>query len=704
MWLIRTALRRPYTFVVMAMLIAIGGVLSIRSTPTDIFPNINIPVISVLFRYTGLQPEDTEKRIVNNFERFLTTIVSDIDHMESLSVTGQAIIKIYLQPGANVSQAIAQTTAISQTSVRAMPPGMVPPLIMQYSATAVPIMQIAMESDTLSEQQLFDYGINYIRSEIATIPGAQIPYPYGGKQRFIMIDIDPPRLHALGLSPRDVQNALAVQNVVLPSGTAKLGTNEYPIFVASTPETLAEIAGLPIKTANGRTVYIRDVANVRDGYSPQTNMVHVEGRRSVLMTILKNGDASTLEVNARIREAIPRALERLPKEAQGHLQVKMLFDQSIFVRASIEGVVREALIAAGLTALMILMFLGSWRSTLTVVISIPLSILFSIVVLHALGETLNVMTLGGLALAVGVLVDDATVAIENIHRNMHQRKPFTRAIIDGAQQIAVPALVSTLCICIVFAPIAFLTGAAKSLFVPMALAVVFAMLMSYLLSRTLVPTMVHYLLKRESGGPNRFTVAFERGFSALRDRYGRGLAWALQHRGFVVGGFAIVIAGSLLLITLVGRDFFPTVDAGLIKLHVRDVPGTRLEESEKRIAAIEHTIRGVIPPDEIETMIDVLGTPYSGINLSLSEGAAVSPADGQIMIMLKPGHPPTEDYLHALRERLHHVYPETTFFFLAPDISTQVLNFGLAAPIDLQVVGPTGSEDETLALAEALAD
>ncbi|HMG21576.1 MAG TPA: efflux RND transporter permease subunit, partial [Kofleriaceae bacterium] len=703
MWLIRTALRRPYTFVVMAMLIAIGGVLSVRRTPTDIFPSIDIPVISVIWRYGGLQPEDMEKRSVNNFERFLTTIVSDIDHMESQSLTGTAVIKVYLQPGANVSQAIAQATAISQTAVRAMPVGTVPPLIMQYSATAVPIMQIALESDTLSEQQLFDYGVNYIRSEISTIPGAQIPFPYGGKQRQIMVDIDPQRLHALGLSPRDVQAALAAQNVILPSGTVKLGSNEYPISITSSPETLAEIAGLPIRTVEGRTVYIRDVSNVRDGSAPQTNLVHVEGRRSVLMTILKNGDASTLEVNARIRDAIPRALERLPKEAQGQVQVKMLFDQSIFVRASIDGVIREAMIAAVLTALMILMFLGSWRSTLTVVISIPLSILFSTIVLYALGETLNVMTLGGLALAVGILVDDATVAIENIHRNMHQRKPFTRAIIDGAQQIAVPAFVSTLCICIVFAPIAFLTGAARSLFVPMALAVVFAMLMSYLLSRTLVPTMVHYLLKRESAGPNRFTVAFERGFSALRASYGRGLAWALQHRAFVVVGFAVVIAGSLAMVGLIGRDFFPTVDAGLIKLHVRGVPGTRLEESEKRIAAIEQTIRGVIPASEIETMLDVLGTPYSGINLSLSEGAAVSPADGQILIALVPGHRPTEDYVRALRDSLHHSYPETTFFFLAPDISTQVLNFGLAAPIDVQVVGPIGSEDKTLAVAEDLA-
>jgi multidrug efflux pump subunit AcrB len=703
MWLIRTALRRPHTFVVMAMLIALGGVFSIRNTPTDIFPSINIPVVSVIWNYSGLQPEEMEKRIVTSFERFLTTIVSDIDHVESQTFTGIAVVKIYLQPGANVAQAIAQTTAIAQTAVRSMPPGTVPPLIMQYSATSVPIMQIALESDTLSEQQLFDYGFYFIRAEISTIPGAQIPLPYGGKLRQIMVDIDPQRLHSLGLSPRDVQSALGNQNVILPSGTAKLGVNEYPIIVSASPETLDEIGSLPIKTVDRRTVYIRDVANVRDGNAPQTNLVHVEGRRSVLMTILKNGDASTLEVNARIREAIPHALERLPKEAQGHIHVKVLFDQSIFVRASINGVVREALIAAALTALMILMFLGSWRSTLTVVISIPLSILFSAIILWALGQTLNVMTLGGLALAVGILVDDATVAIENIHRNMHQRKPFTRAIIDGAQQIAIPAFVSTLCICIVFAPIAFLTGAARSLFVPMAMAVVFAMLMSYLLSRTLVPTMVHYLLKRESAGPSRFTVAFERGFSRLRERYGRGLAWALQHRPFVIGAFAVFIAGSLAMLSLVGRDFFPTVDAGLIKLHVRGVPGTRLEESEKRIAAIEQTIRGVIPPSEIETMLDVLGTPYSGINLSLSEGAAISPADGQILIALQPGHRPTADYLRALRETLRRTYPETTFFFLAPDISTQVLNFGLAAPIDLQIVGPTGSEDKTLAVAQDLA-
>jgi multidrug efflux pump subunit AcrB len=703
MWLIRTALRRPYTFVVMAMLIALGGAFSIGRTPTDIFPTIDIPVISVIWNYAGLQPEEMEKRIINNFERFLTTIVSDIDHMESQTLTGIAVVKVYLQPGANVAQAIAQTTAVSQTAVRSMPPGTVPPLILQYSATSVPIMQLALESDTLSEQQLFDYGVNSIRSEMTKIPGAQIPFPYGGKQRQIMIDIDPARLHALGLSPRDVQAALSAQNVILPSGTAKLGTNEYPIVVAASPETLGELAGLPIKTVAGRTVYVSDVASVRDGNAPQTNLVHVEGQRSVLISILKNGAASTLEVNARIRDAIPRALERLPKEAFGKIRVKVLFDQSIFVRASIDGVVVEAMIAAALTGLMILVFLGSWRSTVTVVISIPLSILFSAMALWALGQTLNVMTLGGMALAVGILVDDATVAIENIHRNMHQRKPFTRAIIDGAQQIAIPALVSTLCICIVFAPIAFLTGAARSLFVPMAMAVVFAMLMSYLLSRTLVPTMVHYLLRRERSGPNRFTAAFERGFTALRTRYGRGLAWALEHRAFVVGAFAIFIAGSLALVPLIGRDFFPTVDAGLIKLHVRGAPGTRLEESERRIAAIERTIREVIPAGEIETMLDVMGTPYSGVNLSLSEGALISPADAQILIALAPGHQPTAGHVRALRETLRRTYPAATFFFLAPDISTQVLNFGLAAPIDVQLVGPPGSEDRTFAIAQALA-
>jgi CzcA family heavy metal efflux pump len=704
MWLIRIALRRSYTFVVMAMLIAMAGYLSIRKTPTDIFPSIDIPVISVLWNYGGLPPDQMEKRVTNNFERYLTTIVSDIDHVESQTLTGRTIIKIYLQPGSDVAQAIAQTTAIAQSAVRSMPPGAVPPLIMQYSATSVPIMMIALETDSLSEQQLFDYGINFVRSEMATIKGAQIPYPYGGKQRQIMIDIDPQRLHGLNMSPRDVQVALSEQNVVLPTGSAKMGVNEYPILVSSSPETLEELANFPVKTVNGRTIYLKDVANVRDGSIPQTNMVHVGGHRSVLMVILKNGDASTLEVADAVKAAIPRALDRLPKEARGHLTAKLLFDQSVFVRASIEGVVREALIAAGLTGLMILLFLGSWRSTVTVIISIPLSILFSISMLKVFGYTLNVMTLGGLALAVGVLVDDATVAIENIHRNMAQRKPFVQAIVDGAQQIALPALVSTLCICIVFAPIFFLTGAAKSLFVPLALAVVFAMLMSYVLSRTLVPTMVHYLLRHESHTPNPFTAAFDRMFDRLRHSYGRWLAWTLQHRAFSVGLVLVFIGGSLTMTPLIGRDFFPNVDAGLIKLHVRGAPGTRIEETEKRIAQIERTIRGVVPDKEIDTMIDILGTPYSSINLSLSEGALISSSDAQILISLKPGHRPTEDYVRALRARLGKTYPETTFFFLAPDISTQVLNFGLAAPIDVEVVGPIGSEDKTLAYAQQIAE
>ncbi len=705
MWLVRIALRRPYTFIVMAMLIVILGVLSIARTPTDIFPSIDIPVISVIWNYGGLPPDQMEKRIVNNFERFLTTIVSNIDHVESQSLTGISVIKIYLQPGADLDQAVAQTTAVAQTAVRVMPPGATPPLIMRYSATSVPIMQVALQSDLLSEQQLFDYGINFIRADIATVRGAQLPYPYGGRQRQIMIDIDPQRLYAWGLSPRDVQAALGLQNVILPSGTAKMGANEYPIVINASPEAVDELGAIPLRTVDGKTVYVRDVASVRDGSTPQTSMVHVEGRRSVLMPILKNGDASTLDVNARVKEVLPRALARLPKEAQGHLDVRMLFDQSVFVRASIDGVVKEAVIAALLTGLMILLFLGSWRSTVIVVVSIPLSILFAVMVLHALGQTLNVMSLGGMALAVGILVDDATVAIENIHRNMAQRKPFIRAIVDGAQEIAVPAFVSTLCICIVFVPIGFLTGAAKSLFVPLALAVVFAMLMSYFLSRTLVPTLVRYLLAREAEAPHApggLFGAFNRAFERLRASYGRLLAWTLAHRAKVVLAFAAFVAGSLALLPLIGRDFFPTVDAGLIKLHVRGAPGTRLEESEKRIAAIQETIRTVIPRPEIETMLDVMGIPTSGINLSLSEGALISAADGQIYISLSPGHQPTEGYVHELRTVLNATYPDTTFFFLAPDISTQVLNFGLAAPLDVQVVGPVGSEEQTYDIATQL--
>ncbi len=712
MWLVRIALKRPYTFIVMAMLIVIVGVLSIVRMPTDIFPDIDIPVISVIWNYGGLSPEEMEKRVVTNYERMLTTTVNDIEHTESQSLTGIAVVKIFFQPGTQIEAATAQVTAVSQSAVRMMPPGATPPFIIRYSASNVPIMQAALASESLSEQQLFDYGTNFVRADFATVRGTQIPWPYGGKQRQIMVDIDPGRLFAWGLSPRDVNAAIAAQNVILPTGTAKMGANEYPVAINSSPEALLEIGDLPIKTVNGTTVYVRDVADVRDGSSPQTNMVHVGGRRSVLLSVLKNGNVSTLEIAARLREMLPATLARLPKD----LKATLLFDQSLFVRAAVDGVVKEAAIAAGLTALMILVFLGSWRSTLIVVVSIPLSILVSIAALAALGHTLNVMTLGGMALAVGILVDDATVEIENIHRNMAQKKTIVRAIIDGAQEIATPAFVSTLCICIVFVPVAFIAGAARSLFVPLAMSVVFAMMTSYFLSRTLVPTMVRLLLGAEAEahqrghgahhGPGlfgRLFAGFDRGFDRLRDAYGAWLAWALGRRAPFAFGFLAFVAGSVALAPLLGRDFFPSVDAGLVKLHVRGPPGTRLEESERRFAEVEATIKKVIPEREIETLIDNIGTPYSGINLSLSEGAQISTADGQIFIALKPGHAPTDGYVRRLRRELAAAHPGTTFFFLAPDISTQVLNFGIAAPIDVQIVASPGADEAALAHARKIA-
>ena len=711
MWLVRMALKRPYTFVVMSMLIVILGVLTILRMPTDIFPDIDIPVISVVFNYGGLSPEEMEKRIVNNYERSLTTTVNDIEHIESQSLTGISVVKIFFQPGAKIEAATAQVTAISQSVLRQMPPGATPPFIIRYSASNVPILQVALGSESLSEQQLFDYGVNFIRADIATIQGAQIPFPYGGKQRLVMIDIDSARLFAWGLSARDVNSAVASQNVIVPSGTAKIGDTEYPIVINSSPDLLTQISSIPVKTVRGTTVYVRDVANVRDGYSPQTNIVHVEGQRSVLMSILKQGSASTLDVVKRVRDLLPTSLSRLPKE----LKVALLFDQSVFVRASIEGVVKEAAIAAALTAMMLLVFLGSWRSTIIVLVSIPLSILVSIIILSWLGQTLNVMTLGGMALAVGILVDDATVEIENVHRNMAQKKPILRAILDGAAEIATPALVSTLCICIVFVPVVFITGAAKSLFVPLAMSVVFAMLTSYFLSRTLVPTMMHYLMAAEAekhasghdeaprGIFGRFIARFEAGFARLRERYGGMLAWSLQHRQGVIIGFGIFVVCSVSLMPLLGRDFFPSVDAGLIKLHVRGVPGTRIEETERKFVQIEDAIHTVIPAEEIQTMLDNIGIPYSGLNLSLSEGALISPADGEIFIALKEDHKSTPAYVRRIRQTLEKQFPEQTFFFLAPDISTQVLNFGLPAPIDVQVVGANGNEEATYGVAKQIA-
>jgi multidrug efflux pump subunit AcrB len=689
----------------MAMLIVIIGVLSIVRMPTDIFPDIDIPVVSVIFKYDGLSPDEMEKRIVTNYERALTTTVNDIEHIESQSLTSTAIVKIFFQPGTAMEAATAQITAISQPMVKQMPPGATPPFIIRYSASNVPIMQAALESDVMSEQQLFDYGTNFVRADFATIKGTQIPWPYGGRQRAIMVDIDPPRLYAWGLSARDVNAAIGSQNVILPTGTAKMGTNEYPISVNSSPEAIQQINDLPIKTVRGTTVYVRDVANVHDGATPQTNMVHVGGKRSVLLTILKNGNVSTLDIANGIKEMMPSTLARLPPG----LKATLLFDQSLFVRAAVDGVVKEAVIAAGLTAIMILIFLGSWRSTLIVIISIPLSILTSISILAALGQSLNVMTLGGMSLAVGILVDDATVEVENIHRNMgsHEKKSLPRAILDGAQQIAAPAFVATLCICIVFVPVAFISGAARSLFVPLAMAVVFAMMMSYFLSRTLVPTLARLLLEKEHkahqegyghGDPRTFfgriVLGFNKRFDRLRDFYGSWLAFALKHRAPIITVFLLFVAGSMALMPLLGRDFFPTVDAGLMKIHARGPAGTRMEESEHRFADIEKTIKTVVPPSEIDTLIDVIGTPYSGINLSLSEGAAISTADGQIFISLKKNHRPTEDYMKELRKQFAAKHPDTTFFFLAPDISTQVLNFGIAAPIDVQIVSTPGNEED----------
>jgi multidrug efflux pump subunit AcrB len=722
MWIVRLALRRPYTFVVASMLVLILGIFTIVNTPTDIFPDINIPVISVIFNYSGMSPDDMEKHIITGFERTLTTTVNDIEHTESQSLYGVATVKIYFQPNAKIQTAIAQVSAICQTAIRSMPPGTQPPLVIQYSASNVPILQLSFSSDTLPEQGMFDQAINFVRPRLVTVPGVQIPFPYGGKQRQVMVDLDPERLYAWGISPSEVSAAIGAQNLILPAGNAKIGTQEYPVILNSSPFRADDLNGLPIKTVNGTPIYIRDVAHVRDGFQVQTSLVHVSGKRGVLLSIMKNGGASTLDVVSGIKKALALAAATLPKG----LKVTPLFDQSLYVRASIDGVVHEAAIAAGLTALMILIFLGSWRSTVVVVISIPLSILVSIIILSWLGETLNVMTLGGLALAVGILVDDATVEIENIHRNLHQKKRLVKAILDGASQIAVPAFVSTLCICIVFVPIEFISGAAKFLFVPLGLAVVFAMLTSYLLSRTLVPTMVHYLLASEVeiyGGqldqsdphadpkkaPKRGLIwrvhdRFNDQFERFRRFYGGLLAWGLAHRPAVFWAFAALVGSSVCLVGfgLIGKDFFPTVDAGQIRLHVRAAPGTRIEETERVFASVEKVIQGDIPPQEINTLLDIIGIPNSGINLSLSDGSLISSADGEILIALKPGHAPTARYMDLITRDLSARFPRLTFYFAPADIVTQVLNFGIAAPIDVQVEGSPLDAARNYALARKI--
>ncbi len=692
MWIVALALRRPYTFVVMAIVIIVLFFVTVVRTPVDIFPNINIPVVSVVWFYTGMSPQDMADRIVANSERGITTTVNDIEHMESQSVNGLGVIKVFFRPGTNVQGAIAQITAIAQTTVRGLPPGTTPPLIISYSASTTPIIQLGLSSKTLPEQQLFDLGQNFLRNYLATVPGAATPYPYGGKIRQIQVDLDLPRLQAYGLAPNDIVNAVNAQNIILPTGTVKLGPTEYNVEMNGTPQTIAELNDLPVKTStNGSTLYMRDVAHIRDGFAPQTNIVRQDGNRGALMSMYKNGNASTLDIVKGIKKIVEQAAQALPPE----LKVTSLFDQSLFVRASIDGVVREAGIAAALTAVMILIFLGDWRPTIVITISIPLSIFCSIILLGAIGETINIMTLGGLALAVGILVDDATVEIENIERNLAMGKEMRQAILDGAQQIAVPAFVSTLSICIVFVPMFFLAGVAKFLFVPLAEAVSFAMLASYLLSRTLIPTLVMYIMRgheHRAEAPKsalgRFQRGFERKFEDFRRGYEQLLETTLEHRGAFVACFLVFCLLSLGLFVFLGQDFFPQVDAGLLRLHARARPGLRVEETARLADQIEAVLREEIPRSELQTVLDNIGLPNSGINQSYSSNGTIGTSDVEILIGLDPEHHhPTAGYIRRLRELLPRRFPGVEFFFQPADIVTQILNFGLPAPIDVQIVG-----------------
>ena len=696
MWIVRLALRRPYTFAVFAFLIVILGAYSIVSMPTDIFPNIDIPVVTVVWNYTGLSAQEMSTRIVFNSERGMTTTVSDIEHIESQSLNGLAIIKIFFQPHVDIGSAVAQVTAICQVQLRQLPPGTNPPFIIQYNASSVPVLMLGLSGTGLNEQQLFDLGTNTIRTQLATIEGAQTPFPYGGKQRQIQVDIDIALLQAKGLSPADVVNAISAQNLIVPSGTMKIDRFEYAIETNSSPSIVDQLNNLPIRSINGAVVYVRDVAHVRDGSPPQTNIVRVDGQRAAMMSIMKTGSASTLKIIRDVRDKIESIKGQLPPE----LRIKPLSDQSIFVRGAISGVVREAMVAASLTAVMILIFLGSWRSTLIIAVSIPLSILSSLTMLAVLHETINIMTLGGLALAVGILVDDATVEIENINRNLESGKEIEQAILDGAAQIATPALVSMLSICIVFVPMFLLSGVARYLFVPLAEAVVFAMVASYLLSRTVVPTMAKYLLhehddaavarKGLSRNPFvRFQRGFESGFEKFRNGYLRLLNLCLDFPAVFLVAFVLFAVGSVgLLVPWLGQDFFPSVDSGQFKIHVRARTGTRIEETAALCDRIDATIRKNIPASEVVTIVDNIGLPYSGLNLSYSTSAPIGPADADIQVQLSADHHPTDHYVERLRTVLAHDYPGTTFYVLPVDIVTQILNFGLSAPIDIQIVGP----------------
>ena len=705
MWIVRLALRRPYTFAVMALLLLILGPLSIINTPVDIFPNIDIPVVSIVWEYTGLSAEDMANRIVTLDERSLTTTVDNIDHIESQSLTGIGVVKVYFQPHVNIATAIAQITAIGQTQLKQLPPGTTPPLIITYTASSVPILQLGLSGEGLSEQQLSDFGMNFIRTRLVTVRGLETPYPYGGKQRQIVVDLNLRALQSKGLSPADVVNAVSAQNLILPSGTMKVGRFEDQIETNSAPRAVAGLNNLPIKQVNGATIYIHDVAHVRDGFPPQTNIVRVDGQRSALMTILKNGDVSALDVISGALKALPAIAATLPPQ----LRITPLNDQSVFVRGAISGVIREGLIAACLTGIMILVFLGSWRSTLIIAVSIPLSVLVSLIMLSALGETINIMTLGGLALAVGILVDDATVEIENINRNLEEGKEVEQAILDGAAQIAVPAFVSTLSICIVFVPMFFLGGVARYLFVPLAEAVVFAMLASYFLSRTIVPTMAKYLLqehdpqkeKQKASSRNplvRAQLLFEHKFEQMRSFYHGLLALAIEHSTVFLLLFVAFTVGSFaLLYPWLGQDFFPSVDAGLFRFHVRAQTGTRIEETAALCDRVDSVIREEVPKKELVTIIDNIGIPYSGINLSYSNTGVVGPADADITVSLSPKHHPTDEYVQRLRARLPQMFPGVTFYTLPVDMVTQILNFGLPAPIDIQVIGRNEAGDRAVA-------
>jgi CzcA family heavy metal efflux pump len=690
MWIVRIALNRPYTFIVLALLILIMSPVIIFRTPTDIFPNINIPVIAVAWTYTGLNPEETEGRITTVYERVLTTTVDNIEHIESTTVNGTAIVKVFLQPTASIDRANAQVTAVSQTILRQLPPGSLPPLILNYSASTVPILQLGLSGKNLTEPQLNDIALNFLRTQLVTVPGASVPFPFGGKQRQVMVNLNQGLLQAKGLSPNDVLTVLGTQNLILPGGTVKMGQFEYDVDLNADVKTVQELNDLPIKTVGSSTIYLRDVATVSDGFAPQTNIVRQDGNRGVLVTVLKAGDASTIDVVKGVRQILPRVAQTLPP----NLKIQPLSDQSIFVRASINGVIREAIIAAALTGLMILIFLGSWRSTVIIAISIPLSILTSVIVLSFLHQTINIMTLGGLALAVGILVDDATVTIENIERHLEEGSELHDGILDGAAQIAVPALVSTLCICIVFLPMFFLSGVARYLFVPLAEAVIFAMLASYILSRTLVPTLAMYLLKaKQHGGPqsrNPFAIfqrGFERVFERIRVAYASLLTWLVSLRKVFVPGFLAVCLSAFVLIPFLGQDFFPDTDSGQFILHVRAKTGTRIEETARLADLVETSVRQMIPPAEVDNVLDNIGLPFSNINYIYNNSGLTGAADADVLVSLKEKHHPTADYVRRLRERLPSEFPGTTFYFLPADIVTQTLNFGLPAPIDVQIDG-----------------